>query len=141
MRLASTIEAQVRAVLRPFSVAIAIASWLTISNHCVFAAIASKPQPIQSECPFHSKPTKPQQTPAGAECCKTLRAITTSDAKIIPLALVKLAAFELTLPSSALSAAPRVTFGPETVDTGPPGRTIFAELIGSVQAHAPPVRA
>jgi len=135
----SVIEARVRTVVRTLTVAIAVASWLAISNHCAFAAIASKPQPTTSACVFH--PATPQQAPAGIQCCKIWRAITTTPAKTVARALVGLAHVHLAGDTPIVSPPARLSFAPDTLDTGPPGRTSFSELIGSVQAHAPPSRA
>jgi hypothetical protein len=129
-----------RTVVRTLTVAIAVASWLAISNHCAFAAIASKPQPTTSGCLFHPKPATPQQAPAGIQCCKILRAITTTPAKTVARALVGLAHVHLAGDTSIVSPPARLSFAPDTLDTGPPGSTSFSELIGSVQAHAPPAR-
>jgi hypothetical protein len=120
-------------------VALMICAWVAISNHCVFAAIGTKPASTQSECPFHSKPAKPQQPPAGTQCCKILRAIATSHAKIAPGAIVDLAHVDFA--RLIVSAPPKISFFVVTLDTGPPGTTSFAELIGSMRAHAPPFRA
>ena len=67
-----------------------IASWIAISNHCVFGAIAPTPDRTQNECPFHSKPAKPKMPAAGVQCCKILRATTTTPAKIPARAVVDL---------------------------------------------------
>lgn len=47
-----------KAVMRYASVAIAICSWIAVSNHCAFAAVAAEIDKPQTECPFHSKPAK-----------------------------------------------------------------------------------
>src|SRR6184192_3861436 len=60
---------------RSVTVAIAICSWLTISNHCAFGAIADRGRETPSACPFHSEPVKPQPQPSGTQCCKILRAV------------------------------------------------------------------
>jgi hypothetical protein len=60
---------------RSVTVAITIFSWLAISNHCVFGAIADRERETQSACPFHSEPVKPQPPPSGTQCCKILRAV------------------------------------------------------------------
>ena len=60
---------------RSVTVAIAIFSWLAISNHCVFGAIADRDRETESVCPFHSEPVKPQPPPSGTQCCKILRAV------------------------------------------------------------------
>src|SRR6266568_4542708 len=50
-------------------------SWIAISNHCAFGAVASKSEPSQSECPFHSKPAKQKEQSTQVQCCKILRAV------------------------------------------------------------------
>jgi hypothetical protein len=131
----------VKATTRCLIVAITICSWLAISNHCAFRALATKTNATQSGCPFHSKPAKPQPQPAGTECCKILRAVSTTPAKILAPAIVDLVHFDLAFERLAVFPPPKISFLPATLDTGPPGTTSFVELIGSMRAHAPPVRA
>ena len=57
-RTASAIECAVRATARWLMVAITICCWIAISNHCAFAAIATKTDSAQAVCPFHSKQAK-----------------------------------------------------------------------------------
>ena len=127
-----------KATARGVIVALTICSWIAISNHCAFRAIATKTGTAQSGCPFHSKPAKPQPQPAGTECCKILRAVSTAPAKILAPAIVDLIPVDLPLVKFAPFAPPKISFTPLTLDTGPPGRTSFVELIGSIRAHAPP---
>ena len=126
------------AAARCLTVAITICAWIVLSNHCVFAAIAMKSQPTHSGCPFHSKPTKPQPQPAGIECCKILRAISTTPAKNLAPAIVDLLAVNLAVADLTVFALPKISFSPATLDTGPPGKTSLVELNGSARAHAPP---
>ena len=124
-------------------VLIAISSWFAISNHCAFAAVATKTDSAQSACPFHSKPAKQKQEPSQLQCCKILRAVVFAqpkswardDAKSFD---VDLRAEEVTL--VALLANVQASW---SLDTGPPGVRSFAELIlqRSVLAHAPPAAA
>jgi len=60
--------------LRGGIVVVAICSWFAISNHCVFAALATN-DTAPRECPFHSKPAKQEKPSTGAQCCKILRAV------------------------------------------------------------------
>jgi hypothetical protein len=122
-------------------VALTICAWIAISNHCAFAAIGTKPASAQSECPFHSKPAKPQQPAAGTQCCKILRAVSTTPVKILAPTIVDLLHVDLPFERLAVFPPPKILFLPATLDTGPPGTTSFAELIGSMRAHAPPSRA
>src|SRR5712675_1475076 len=50
-------------------------SWIAISNHCAFGAVATKSEASQSECPFHSKPAKQKEQSTQVQCCKILRAV------------------------------------------------------------------
>ena len=120
-------------------VTITICSWIAISNHCAFRAIATRPDAIESGCPFHSKPAKPQPRPAGTECCKILRAVSTTPAKILAPAIVDLVHVDLALDTLPVFHPKKISFLPATLDTGPPGTTSFVELLGSMRAHAPPV--
>ncbi|HEV3242839.1 MAG TPA: hypothetical protein VGZ31_00335 [Chthoniobacterales bacterium] len=124
-----------KAIARCLLVALTICSWIAISNHCSLRALATKTDTTESGCPFHSKPAKPQP-PAGTECCKILRAVSTTPAKILAPAIVDLAFDTL-----AVFPPPKISFTPATLDTGPPDRTSFIELIESMRALAPPVRA
>jgi hypothetical protein len=126
---------------RAVTVAIAAASWIAISNHCAFAAVTTQAHPLQSECPFHSKPAKPQPVPAGIQCCKILRAITTATAKAVARALVDLPHVDLAFVPLIFFAPAKISFAVSASDTGPPGTISFAELVlqRSILAHAPPL--
>jgi len=127
----------VKAIARCLAVAICISAWIAISNHCALAAIAAKTQTAQSGCPFHSKPTKSQPQPRGAECCKVLRAVSTTPVKSLA-AIADLVDVDPAFVEFVVFPPPKISFSQATLDTGPPGKTSFAELIGSVRAHAPP---
>jgi hypothetical protein len=131
----------VKAAARCLIVVLTICSWIAISNHCSLRAIATTADTTQSDCPFHSKPGKPQPQPVGTECCKILRAVSTTPAKILAPEITDLVSVDLAFTTLAVFEPPKISFTPATLDTGPPGRTSFVELIGSVRAHAPPVRA
>ena len=98
-------------------VTITICSWIAISNHCAFRAIATRPDAIESGCPFHSKPAKPQPRPAGTECCKILRAVSTTPAKILAPAIVDLIHVDLALDTLAVFPPPKISFLPAALDT------------------------
>jgi hypothetical protein len=120
---------------RCLTVAITICSWLAISNHCALQAFAAKTNSNQSACPFHSKPAKSKTNPT--ECCKILRATSNLPAKTLVPTIVDLASADF---FDLVVAAPRkISFAPATLDTGPPGKTSFAELNRSMRAHAPPL--
>ena len=130
-----------KATARCLLVALTIFSWIAISNHCSLRALATKTDTTESGCPFHSKPAKPQPQPTGTECCKILRAVSTTPAKILAPAIVDLIQVDLAFDTLAVFPPPKISFTPATLDTGPPGRTSFIELIESMRAFAPPVRA
>src|SRR5205823_11341897 len=124
-------------------VIVAICSWIAISNHCAFAALATKPASAQNECPFHSKPAKQKEQSSQVQCCKILRAVVF--AKITDWARDDAKFCDANFPVQAgafLAYSPRAV-EPLLLDTGPPGAFSFAELIlqQSLLAHAPPSRA
>jgi hypothetical protein len=130
----------VRASARCLIVAIAICSWIAISNHCAFAAVATKDASEQAACPFHSKPEKQKEQSSQVECCKVLRAV-------VPIVAKSWAPNErdfsdIHFPSEDCRplAHFRDALAPLLLDTGPPGVHSFAELIlqRSLFAHAPP---
>jgi hypothetical protein len=119
------------------TVAIAICSWIAISNHCAVSAVTTKTETIENECPFHSKPAKQKDDSSNIQCCKVLRAVVAKICKSwarddAHFADVDLAAAPAVVLTESHNAAPLL------LDTGPPGKTSFVELIGSVRAHAPP---
>ena len=65
----------VKAITRYAAVAVAICSWIAVSNHCAFAAVATEIDKAQTECPFHSKPAKQKEQSSQLQCCKILRAV------------------------------------------------------------------
>jgi hypothetical protein len=120
-------------------VVVAICSWFTISNHCAFAALATKTDAASHGCPFHSKPK--EKPSAGAQCCKILRAVAPVATKSWARDDTKLSgADDFNSESALVIAYSRTTPVPLFLDTGPPGVRSFAELIlqRSLLAHAPP---
>jgi len=120
---------------------VTILSWFAISNHCVLAVAIAQNGPTKSECPFHSHPSKPEkQKDSGAQpCCKILRAVVPTIAQ----SWMRNADFSdvnLYFEEFVLIAHSRNASSPLLLDTGPPGTTPFAQLIGSMFAHAPPFR-
>jgi hypothetical protein len=142
--------AVVKASIRCAGVAIAISSWIAISNHCAFAAIATSGTGCQPEshhrqgadathCPFHSKPAKEKQQTAQMQCCKILRAVFCAKAK----SWARDTSFfdvDLYAEERALIVCSLRTPEPLLLDTGPPDAHSFAELVlqQSLFAHAPP---
>jgi hypothetical protein len=134
----STIEVGVKTTARCITVALAIFSWIAISNHCAFSALATRPDTTESECPFHSKPAKQKESSANVQCCKILRATVVTAAKSWARDDANFADVDLAIEKLVVLTSPH-RVAPLLLDTGPPGKTSFVELIGSVRAHAPPV--
>ncbi|PYJ71520.1 MAG: hypothetical protein DME76_01590 [Verrucomicrobia bacterium] len=129
-----------KASMRCASVAIAICSWIAISNHCAFAAVATKTDSAQSECPFHSKPAKQKQQSSQMQCCKILRAVVLAKTKSWARDHSDFSDVDLRVEEFALVALLSNARASSSLDTGPPGAHSFAELIlqRSLFAHAPP---
>jgi len=106
---------------------------------CAFAAVATKSELSQNACPFHSKPAKPQQPAPGIQCCKILRAVFFATAKSWTRDYAKFSDVNVRVEQLIFFAeshnSPLLL-----LDTGPPGKTSFAELIlqRSLLAPAPP---
>jgi hypothetical protein len=131
----------VRAIARCLIIAVAICSWFAISNHCAFAALATKTDSVEAGCPFHSKPAKQEQPSTGAQCCKILRAVASVPAKGWARDDANLSDADDYGGERALAIAySKMALVPLSLDTGPPGVRSFAELIlqRSLLAHAPP---
>jgi hypothetical protein len=121
-------------------VVVAICSWFAISNHCAFAALSTRTEPVQTGCPFHSKPKEKPST--GAQCCKILRAVASVTAKSWVRDDAKFSLADSYNEERAFaSTCSQTTLVLLSLDTGPPGARSFAELIlqRSLLAHAPPV--
>ncbi len=131
---------KMRASIRCAGVVIAICSWIAVSNHCAFAAVATDIDKAQTECPFHSKPAKQKQQSSQVECCKTLRAVAFAKDKAWTRDDARFAAADFPIQTCSLVAGSLRTAEPLLLDTGPPGALSFAELIlqRSIFAHAPP---
>jgi hypothetical protein len=122
-------------------IVVAICSWFAISNHCAFAALATKKDSVEAGCPFHSKPAKQEQPSTGAQCCKILRAVTPVATKSWTRDDAKFSEADHYYDERALiTAYLQTTLAPVFLDTGPPDAHSFAELIlqRSLLAHAPP---
>ena len=127
------------AIARCTAVAIAICSWIAVSNHCAFAAVASEIDKAQTECPFHSKPSK-QKESSRVQCCKVLRAVVFAKTKDWARDDAQFCDAKFPLQEGPFVVYPSRTVAPLLLDTGPPGAFSFAELIlqQSLLAHAPP---
>jgi hypothetical protein len=130
----------VKTVTRYAGVAIAICSWIAVSNHCAFAAVAMEINKAQTECPFHSKPAKQKQQSSQVQCCKILRALVFAKTKDWARDDAKFRDANFPAQAGAFLAYSARTVTPLLLDTGPPGAFSFAELIlqRSLLAHAPP---
>ena len=124
--------------MRAGTVAVAICAWIAISNHCAFSALSAKTETTQNECPFHSKPAKQKESPSNLQCCKILRAVMAQTAKSWERDRTNFADIDLGIEQAAVRENSHNP-APLSLDTGPPGKTSFVELIGSVRAHAPPL--
>src|SRR6058998_2905940 len=118
-------------------VTVAICSWIAISNHCVFAAVAPRGKSFQSAsfyrqdadataCPFHSKPTKQKEQSSQVQCCKVLRAVPFAKTKSWARDDAKFSDVDLRVEEFALIARPLRTQALLLLDTGPPGARSFA---------------
>jgi hypothetical protein len=130
----------VRAAARSLIAAITICSWIAVSNHCAFAAIATDINKGQTKCPFHSKPAKQKEQSSQVQCCKVLRAVVFAKTKDWARDDAKFCDANFPAQSSAFLAYSPRAVEPLLLDTGPPGAFSFAELIlqHSLLAHAPP---
>ena len=129
-----------KATARCLIVAMTIFSWIAISNHCALDVFGSQENVAQNECPFHSHSAKPdkQKESTGQPCCKSLRALAPSLVKHPTPAIVDSVDADFSIANLVVVLPPKISFYSVALDTGPPGTTSFAELIGSMRAHAPP---
>ena len=129
-----------RAGARSLIAAITILSWIAVSNHCAFAAIATEINKAETECPFHSKPAKQKEQSSQVQCCKILRAVIFSKTKDWARDDAKFCDANFPVQACVLLAYSTRDVAPLLLDTGPPGAFSFAELIlqQSLLAHAPP---
>jgi hypothetical protein len=141
VRALQSLTPNMNARARYMVVAIAICSWFAISNHCALAAVATKTDSAQAECPFHSKPAKQKQEPSQLQCCKILRAVVFAQTKTWARDDAKFSDVSLRVEEFAHLAFSHNAQESLPLDTGPPAARSFAELIlqRSLLAHAPPV--
>ena len=132
-----------KACTRRAVVAIVICSWITIANHCAFAAVVAKTDSVQTDCPFHSKQAKEKQEPGQVQCCKVLRAVVLPTTKSWARDKARFSKVDLRVEEFLPIALLDFVQASLSLDTGPPVARSFAELIlqRSLLAHAPPVRA
>src|SRR5438477_6919368 len=106
--------------LRWAIVTVAICSWITISNHCAFAAIAPHIDTSQPECPFHSKPAKQKEQSSQVQCCKILRAVVLAKTKDWARDDAKFSNANVLLEIGAFATYSLRSVAPLLLDTGPP---------------------
>lgn len=130
----------VRAGTRSLIAAITICSWIAVSNHCAFAAVATEMDKAQTECPFHSKPAKQKEQSSQVQCCKVLRAVVFAKTKDWAPNDAQFCDANFPVKADAFVAYSSRVVAPLLLDTGPPSARSFAELIlqGSLFTHAPP---
>ena len=128
------------AITRCAAVAVAICSWIAVTNHCAFAAAAKEIDKTQSECPFHSKPAKQKDQSSKIQCCKILRALVFAKTKDWARDDAKFCDANFPVQTGVFVLCPSRVVAPLLLDTGPPGAFSFAELTlqRSLLAHAPP---
>ena len=130
-----------RSGARSLIAAITICSWIAVSNHCAFAAVATEIHKAQTECPFHSKPAKQKEQSSQVQCCKILRAVVFAKTKDWARNDAKFCDANFPVQSGAFVLHSLRAVAPLLLDTGPPRAFSFAELIlqSSLLAHAPPI--
>ena len=131
-------------------VAVAICSWIAVSNHCAFAAIAPRGGAFHpslyrqnadaTACPFHSKPAKQKEPSSQVQCCKILRGVAFAQSKVWERDDAKCSDVNFSAGTRGFLGCSLRAVAPLLLDTGPPGAFSFAELIlqQSLLAHAPP---
>jgi hypothetical protein len=126
--------------MRCVGVAIAICSWIAVSNHCAFAAVATEIDTAQTDCPFHSKPAKQKKQSSQVQCCKVLRAVVFAKTKDWTRNDAKFCNANFPAQAGVFVVCSSRVVAPLLLDTGPPGAFSFAELVlqRSLPAHAPP---
>jgi len=123
-----------------FMVFVTISAWLAVSNHCALGAAAPETKTSPDQCPFHAQKSAPQKQKQSNDspCCKILRAIAATPVKNLATAVGDSGYVHLAFAELISFAPPKISFRSATLDTGPPGVTSFAELVGSMLVHAPP---
>ena len=136
MRKAAALWTTMRSTVTVLS----LVAWFLLSNHCALGAVVATtdPEPQMSGCPMHSAPAK-KKPAAKTPCCKEIRAVVAKCVQVTALGM---------RPIASQDYAPEILLRPsgeaieiDGLDTGPPDRFSFAELVlqESLRAHAPPV--
>jgi hypothetical protein len=117
-----------------------MAAWFALSNHCALGTVAAptETESAMSGCPMHSAPAK-KKPATKVPCCKDVRAVVAKAVTAAASAMRVIGAE--TFATEFVGLPPRFPAEIEVLDTGPPGRISFAELVlqESMLAHAPPV--
>ena len=133
-------SAILRKSLRWLAVVASLAAWFALSNHCALAVslVSQNPDGEMGDCPMHTAPAKKKPAP-NTPCCKDVRAVVAKAAVAASPLLRLLGSLDYT--PQIVVPPPREATDIESLDTGPPGRFSFAELVlqKSVLAHAPPL--
>lgn len=126
-------------------IAIGVAAWLAVSNHCAIAAVqgaARMPMPTCHGGAAEHAPAKHDHE-SGVDCCKVLRAtLLTFSTNLTACDTLTFAVHDyvVALISAADESRPNCII---ELDTGPPAAESFAESVlqRSILTHAPPFRA
>jgi hypothetical protein len=121
-----------------FAVAVTIAAWFSLSNHCALGTVAPTAEAAPTSCPMHSAPAK-KKPATKTPCCKDVRALVAKSVTANPMAPRLAGSLDYVLQVFHVPA--QVGLPLEDLNTGPPGRLSFAESVlqESMLAHAPPV--
>ena len=121
-----------------FAVALTIAAWFSLSNHCALGSVARVSEASSNSCPMHSAPEK-KKPATKTPCCKDVRAVVAKCVTANPIAMRLIGPRDY-VPEIFQEPA-RIAIALESLDTGPPGLLSFAESVlqQSMLAHAPPV--
>ncbi|MFN2622610.1 MAG: hypothetical protein ABR611_07175 [Chthoniobacterales bacterium] len=121
-----------------FVVALTVAAWFSLSNHCALAVIAPITDAVTNSCPMHSAPAR-KKPGTMTPCCKELRAIVAKC--VTATAAPKRVIGSLDYAGEIFAQPERAPIAIEALDTGPPGCFSFAESVlqQSMLSHAPPV--
>jgi hypothetical protein len=126
------------AVFRVLPIALLLAAWFALTNHCALAALS--PEPAAEDCPMHSQPV-PKKQESAPVCCKIVRAVSGPVAaeQVAPPASSP-SPDEMDFTALLPARVPQFRVNLLGLDTGPPGAGNFAESVlqQSLLAHAPP---
>jgi hypothetical protein len=127
---------------------VALAAWLTASNHCAIGGLVPKPVEAAAHSHCSGAPEAPAEEQKsgdcdGSKCCKSLSAPSLAFAKNVVAFDAALFATTDYLTDTLSSLGGSHDDPVCELDTGPPERPSFAESVlqRSVLAHAPPVSA